>query len=246
MTKSLFLLLLTLAPARGAITVVQAANGNNVSAAATVAITVTTGNLLYVIAGFDAGGAGCSTTTITMSDTGSNTYTAISGYVSQSYNCSRNYYVANATGGSITITMATSTEPGYKVFVVYEVSGLATTSPLDTSSSNTTCSASPCASASFSTAQADEIVFISATNYYGGAWSAGTIGGAAGTIASNGSYAGGTAGGNAASSYKIFTSTQSSITGDIAQAGTIYTNLHMAAFKMAAAGGTKRRGMVLD
>ena len=225
-------LLISAVDGHGAIAVVQAASDYDTSSPdATVTITATSGNLLYVVGGYNSNGSGCGT--LTVSDTASNTYTPISSYVSQAYNCSRNFYAKNITGGSITISLAAAAG---KSITVYEVSGLDTTAPLDTSSSKT-CSASPCTSASFSTAQADEIVFIGATNYYyNGAWSAGAIGGNTATIASGGSQTGTNDATEASAiEYYIFNSTQSSITGAISKSGSIYMDFFMAAFKAAAA-----------
>lgn len=221
--------------AEAAIAVVQAGSADNAGAgAASVTLTITSGNLIYVTAGTSAGGGGCGT--IAISD-GTNTYTPISSYVSQSFNCSRNYYVANAVGGSLTISanFNPNTTGGINV---YEVSGADTASPLDVNASGT-CGASPCTSASFSTASANEIVFMSATNYYfTGAWSSGNIGGVASTIATNGSHLGVADGVRAnAAEYVIFTSTQSSITAAISKSGTIFMDFFVASFKQASGGG---------
>lgn len=219
---------------RAAISVVQAASDfESGTPAASVTITLTSGNLLYVVAGFNGNGSGCGT--ITVSDTASNTYTPISAYVNQSYNCSRDYYANNITGGSVTISVQ-STPNAAKSFTVYEISGLDTSSPLDANNSKT-CSASPCTSASFSTAQADEIIFVGATDYYTGTWSAGSIGGTTATIASGGSQNGGDGVLNSAIEYRIVSSTQSSITGSISKTGSIYMALFVASFKQASGGG---------
>jgi hypothetical protein len=198
---------------------------------ATANLTVTAGNMLYVTAGFNGNGSGCGANTISISD-GVNTYNAIEGYQSQSFNCSRNYYATNIAGGAITISV-NDTANQAKAFTAYEISGADTLDAHNVKFCNT----SPCTSATFSTTANDEIAVAGGVTYYGGTYTAGNIGGVASTIPTGGSQNNADGSMSTMLEYVTFNSQQTTITAAASQSGTIYWQYFVATFSSTGGGG---------
>ncbi len=232
--KAVALLLCLWLPSFGALAVVDANCVTSIIASTTntVALTVTTGNALWVMTGWQVGGAGCGATTVAISDNAGtpNTYTQVGAINTSAYMCSASFYAKNVTGGSLTITSTVSSSQSNLAIVAIQVSGADTASPLDAGPANAggVTGTTP-VSASYTTAVANEILIAGAWDYYIGDTVAANSGY---TIPSNGNCTSVTFGVIAVED-KIVSSTQSGVTSGFAITGMGYTNIGVGTLKQA-------------
>lgn len=219
-----------------------AANSNTAGSASSVVAAArahVAGNLLYVVAGFHDG---CSTHTITISNTAVDTWTAIGAGLTDNTGvlCSRAYYAKNIIGNASDVVTATFDTSVLKPFItVTQISGADTTSPLDTSTLKTSNGTSVTSNA-FTTTNANDLIIQGFVCYYTASPTTGLIGGVLSTIYGAASDMAG--GGNTAVGYLSVSSIQTNITAAASiGAGGQYVNLHVAAFKSAAGPTTVRK-----
>ena len=157
-------LMLCLFPVKshGVIAYVQSTGGNTTATSVDVSFvdTVTSGNLIVVAAriGTDQ--------TCTVSDSAGNTYTQ---QIDQKFTPVTDdhlyiFYAANVTGGSLTITIDPSGTPSIR-WTIHEYSGIATSSPVDQSTSlrDDLGLGTAVDSGNITTTQADELLFGAAS-----------------------------------------------------------------------------------
>lgn len=158
----------------GTLTHVQAQGtkwfGGSGTTEAPSAITATGGNLLVIAVGWGASGV-----TISSVAGNGNTYTLIDASADAEGNIST-YYAKNCAGGSTTVTVTFSADPGFGFITVHEVSGASTTAPLDKNGVTVgTPSAGVVTSGSVTTTTAGQYIFGATFDGGGGAtFTAGT------------------------------------------------------------------------
>lgn len=158
----LLLILLSIClPARAALSVVQAQSAETVSGSTSttqsVNINTTAGNLLvaFIRQGSD------NTSTVTVSDSASQTWTQVSSspvHSSQTNFTGYMFYIPNSAAvASVTVTFSVAVKN--RSITVYEISGAATSSPLDGNvSSSTSVAATSLTSGSLTTTNANDIL----------------------------------------------------------------------------------------
>jgi hypothetical protein len=176
-------------------------------------MTINAHDLVVAIAGSD-GTSGCNTTSAgsgqmtALSDSSSDTGVAL-GNSSQDFVCLSVWYIVNATA-STTVTLTFGNTVGaLEAVVVMNCSGVKQTSPLDGSFvSGQTTSGTTITTSSLTTSVSGDLVIAASANYYtAGTWSAGSAGGQAMAIPTNGSTNATPDGHNAAGEWVALTGT---------------------------------------
>jgi fibronectin type 3 domain-containing protein len=143
--------------------------GNTLAASFTTSIT--SGNLLIVVAETDDGA------TATVTDSLGNSY-SLANSVAWNFSLRKLYvyYAANSLGGSNTVTVTTSSSGGSKQLHIFEYSGVATSAPLDQSVSGISIAGNGLSitSSAVTTVQTDELLFAAGGPSSSASFTAGT------------------------------------------------------------------------
>jgi hypothetical protein len=234
---ALYILLSLLpSPLMATLAVVQAANNLSTAATATtITVTTTSGNLLVILA---AEGAN-NTATVTISDSASQTWTQVGGYISPNTSSRTSMWYIPNSASVTSITATWSNNPGSLSTtvraVMYEISGAATASPLETSNTSSSASvATTLTTGAITTSNANDIL-IDGTNVganQGTTWSTG----AGFTLPSNSTND------RVAMSYQVVSATQSSIATSISWTSTATSCVSIFAAFKASSGGAASAG----
>jgi len=128
------------------------ASGTTTSLTATFTNNITAGNLIVV--GYQMPSSG---TTVTVSDGPGDTFTNTFSNVAWTDGTFGGSFAPNSAGGSKTVTLSYASTSQTPTIVCAEISGVATSSPLDTSGSSTGTSSSP-GSGLYATSNANDII----------------------------------------------------------------------------------------
>lgn len=228
-------------PAHAAISFVNA-NTSHITSGNAHAVSlssVTTGNLLYLVISTTVAGTCSTTSTSTPTDNVGNAWLLIASSSAGSSDCAQSWYAANVAGSSTITINVSSTGSTAMAMSINQFSGVATSNPLDASTTKTVVTGSSITSNSYSTTNANDVVIGGGTYTFSNtpAFTAGTTGGTAMTINPSSTLITGGANVNATMEYLVVSNTLTNTTTSINfGTSTIRSDLQVATFKAALTG----------